>query len=84
MSKEKIAEKLCEIIKEILKDQEQDTNLVTCERPLNEIGINSIYFISLVVQSEVEFEVEFEDDFLDLDNFTDINSIADYILQLKY
>lgn len=83
MNKEEIVQKLCGIIRDILEDQEQDTNLVTCEQPLSDIGINSIHFISIIVRAEVEFDIEFEDDFLNSDKFADINSIADYILQLK-
>ncbi len=81
MKREEIEEKLCEIIKEIL--EEQETSSVTCEDTLSEIGLNSIHFISIIVQSEVEFDIEFEDDFLSLDKFTNVSSIVDYILQLR-
>lgn len=70
--------KLCEIIREVLLD-EQDVKIVTCKQVLSEIGINSVHFIAIIVRAEIEFDIEFEDDFLSIDKFTDVDSIADYI-----
>lgn len=75
-------EKLCEIIRETLSN-EQKQNFVTCEQTLSEIGIYSIQFITIIVQAEIEFDFEFEDDFLSVDKFTDVNSIADYIYSVS-
>ena len=45
-------------------------------------GMNSIIFISLVVQLEQAFGIEFNDDFLDYSKLTSLDQIVGYVDEL--
>ena len=59
------------------------------KRYLNEVGIqnindfkdeiDSIAFIQMIVQIEQEFDISIDDDYLLIENFSDIDIICDYI-----
>jgi len=56
-------------------------NEISLNTSLQEMGINSIDFISLIVKVEDEFNIIFEDDKLDMTKFPDILSLFSYIQQ---
>ena len=83
LSKDEIMDKVCGIIGEVLEDQGQKNLDITPEAKLSEMGINSISFVTIIVQAELAFGIEFEDDCLNLEYFTNIVSIIDYIYNIK-
>lgn len=58
-----------------LRDIDKNTDLI-------EYGVNSISFISLMLEVEKKYNIEFEDEYLNPSNFKNINAIAEYINKL--
>ena len=83
MDREKITLKLCDIIKNVLEENDCEQGPVSGIQTLSELGVNSVQFISIIVQSEMEFDIEFDDELLDADKFSSIDSIIDYIEQKR-
>ncbi|GCE15715.1 acyl carrier protein [Tengunoibacter tsumagoiensis] len=49
------------------------------ETNLRELGIDSLLFIKFVVKLEVEFDVDFDDENMNIDAFSTIQDIVNYI-----
>ena len=69
--------KLISILKEKF-DVDYDSG-IRLEDTLSSLNINSISFIRLVVEIEKEFNVEFQDDIIDVNNFTTLKSLVEFI-----
>lgn len=52
---------------------------IRLEDTLSSLNINSISFIRLVVEIEKEFNIEFQDDIIDMNNFTTLKSLVEFI-----
>ena len=50
---------------------------------LNEYIINSIQFMSFIVELENELNIEFPPELLLIENFSDINKIVEIIMEIK-
>lgn len=71
--------KLINIFKKItLKDIVQKESMLQAD-----LGMDSLAFTRLVIAIEEEFKVRFDDDYLELEAFTDVNSVYEYIMLLK-
>ncbi|KEI98764.1 hypothetical protein N496_03930 [Clostridium botulinum A2B3 87] len=71
-----------EIIKKILKENleiESDLSDIDLDQHLIELGLDSIYFIQLIVAFESEFDIQFDEEELDMENFSTINNIINYL-----
>ena len=75
---EKIFSKLTDILLEITENSESVQNM-TKEDLLTKIGINSLNFLRLIVAVEDTFGFEFDNDYLDLNQFSDVQSLITYI-----
>ncbi|MGR6765254.1 acyl carrier protein [Paenibacillus sp. T2-29] len=67
------------IIKNIIfevADISPSTNLI-------DLGITSILFIEIIVSIELKFDIEFDDEDLLFDNFIDVNSLFEYVVERK-
>ncbi len=51
------------------------------EKDLQSIGMNSIYYVKLIIVIEQEFGFEFDDDFMIMDKFQSLNEIVDYVVE---
>lgn len=60
------------------------TEYFNCDTELIELGIDSINFVTIVIQLEEHFNIEFEHTAVVMTAFKNINEIADYIGKLKY
>lgn len=69
-------------IVEILREKKLIQNNTDLSASLSEIGISSLDFIELVVCFEEKFNIEFEDEYLSVEMFSSIKSLADYIDKL--
>ena len=58
---------------------EQEKGSVSLEQTFEELKVDSISFIGLVVQCEIEFDIQFEDEMLISSNFPDVSTFAKYI-----
>lgn len=58
---------------------EQEKGKITLEQTFEELKVNSISFIGLVVQCEIEFDIQFEDEMLLISKFPNVDSFAKYV-----
>lgn len=71
-----IEERFVHKLMEIFQLEEEP---VIREVPLSSLGINSIYYIQMVVSMENEFNIEFDDEYLDFTVFQTFPEIINYI-----
>lgn len=83
MTAETIKQELIELISELFKDKGFDVNILENVDFIDDFGMDSITFISMVVDLEVHFDIEVPDDMLLVENFSNFNSINDIIMKLK-
>lgn len=67
-----------EIILEIIKKKLESEELQLSSK-LDEIGIDSLNYVSIIVEIEEEFDIEFDDDLLVSSRFESIENIAQYV-----
>ena len=63
----------------ILSSFEEKATDISLDTYFNEIGIDSINFITLILELENEFHIEWEDEMLLLSSFSTIKSMVDYV-----
>ena len=73
-----IEKSIINIFSEIL---EIPADTVSSEQTFEELGIDSIFFIRLVVMCETQLNIQFEDKMLLLSNFPDVRTFVDYVCQ---
>ena len=64
---------------EELEIDAQIINLNDSFEKFDEYGLNSIYFVKIIIEFEKIFDINFEDDYLVLENYTCIQDLVDYI-----
>lgn len=79
MTKESIKSNLTELCCEIFRELNVDSDIIKYGDFVDELGMNSIMFITLIVEIEALFEIVVPDDLLDVDCFRSINDIVDII-----
>lgn len=81
-----IKRELIELISELFKDKGFDIDIIEYVDLIDDLGMDSITFISIVVEIESQFDIEISDDMLLLENFKcvdDIVSIVESALSRK-
>ena len=77
MDKNIIAEKIVEIIK---SNSEEDLPHENVLKLSFEDGIvNSLEFVSIVIELETEFDIEFDDDMILTSSYENVGQLVDYI-----
>lgn len=79
MNKESIKVELIDILSRLFYENRLDPTMIEYADLVDDLGIDSITFISMVVEIEERFGIEFPDDLLSLDNFRKINGIVDIV-----
>ena len=74
-----VKDKIIKIIAETLKTTEEDVQNTPV---LDELGIDSVYFIEIVLHIEDKFGIQFEEDMLVYSKFPDLDTLVKYVLQL--
>lgn len=77
MDKNVIAEKIVEIIKSHSEEDMQQENVL--ELSFEDGIVNSLEFVSIVIELETEFDIEFDDDMLLISSYENIGQLVDYI-----
>lgn len=77
MDKNVIAEKIVEIIKSHSEEDLQQENVL--ELSFEDGIVNSLEFVSIVIELETEFDIEFDDDMLLISSYENIGQLVDYI-----
>ena len=78
-----IKNEVIELISELFFDKGFDTNIVEYIDLIDDAGMDSITFISIVVEIEAKFDIIVPDERLVMDNFRNVDIIADLVAQEK-
>lgn len=78
MTRQEVCDVVFKLINQIL--EEKNVKLNSAEEDISDL-LNSIEFVTLVVEIESAFQIEFNDDDFDLDKMSSVNSIADLIMK---
>lgn len=79
MNTDNIKSELINLISALFNKKGFDTDLIEHADLVNDLGIDSITFISMVVEIESHFNIEVPDDFLLMDYFKNIDAIVKII-----
>lgn len=79
MTAETIKQEVIELISELFKDKGFDIDIIEYVDLIDDLGMDSITFISIVVEVEAHFGIEVPDDMLLLENFKCVEDIVSII-----
>ena len=79
MTTETIKQEVIELISELFKDKGFDIDIIKYVDLIDDLGMDSITFISIVVEVEAHFCIEVPDDMLLLENFKCVDDIVSII-----
>ena len=82
MNKVEIDKRLIDYLKKELSIEDQNISLDDSFQKLEPYGMNSIYFVKIIIELEQIFHVDFEDDYLLISHYQTIGELADYIWTL--
>ena len=80
MDKKEIEIKVNEIVDSILEDYAVQKDKEDCDLDL--IGMDSMKFISIIVELETFFKIEFSDEYLVIENMNTVHKITDSVYLL--
>lgn len=79
MTKELIKSSLIDLCSEIFKESNVDTDLIEYVDYVDDLGMDSITFITLIVEIEARFDIVVPDDMLIIDYFRTTDDIVEII-----
>ena len=79
MTTETIKQEVIELISELFKDKGFDIDIFEYVNLIDDMGMDSITFISIVVDVEANFGIEVPDDMLLFENFKCVDDIVSVI-----
>lgn len=79
MTTETIKQEVIELISDLFKDKGFDIDIIEHVDLVDDLGMDSIIFISIVVELETHFVLQVPDDMLLLDNFRFVNDIVSIV-----
>ena len=80
MNKSEIKDKLIGKLAELFADKSIDADLLEYVDLIDDMGMDSMTFISIVVEIEVLFEIIIPDDALLMENFRSVENIVDIVV----
>ena len=81
MNRDEIKEKLIVLCAEIFKDSNVDTDLLEYVDFADDLGMDSITFITLIVELEATFDITVPDDLLLMDNFKNMDDVIKVVAE---
>ena len=81
MNRDEIKEKLISLCAEIFKDSNVDTDLLEYVDFADDLGMDSITFITLIVELEATFDITVPDDLLLMDNFKNMDDVIKVVAE---
>ena len=79
MTTETIKQEVIELISELFKDNGFDIDIIEYVDLIDDLGMDSITFISIVVEIESHFDIEVPDEMLMLENFKSVDNIVSIV-----
>ncbi len=80
MSREEIKEKLIALCAEIFRDSGVNTDLLEYVDFEDDLGMDSLTFITLLVEVEAAFEITIPDDMLLMENFKNMGDVIQIVV----
>lgn len=74
-----IKQGVIELISKLFEDKGFDTDIIEYVDLIDDLGMDSITFISIVVEVEAYFDIEVPDDMLLLENFKCVDDIVSIV-----
>lgn len=79
MTVETIKQEVIELISELFRDNGFDIDILEYVDLIDDLGMDSITFISIVMEVEAHFNIEVPDDMLLLENFKCVDDIVSIV-----
>lgn len=77
-----LKEKIIEALKKLFSNSEVDEDVFEYVDLIDDLGMDSISFVSLIIQLEVEFDIQIPDDWLQMERFRDCSLIISAVEEL--
>lgn len=81
MTTDDIKTEVIQLISELFEDKGFDINIIEYTNLIDDMGMDSITFISIVIEIEAKFNITVPDDMLLMDNFKKIDDIVTVVEQ---
>lgn len=81
MTTDKIKSEVIQLISELFKGKGFDTDIIEYADLVNDMGMDSITFISIVIELETKFDITVPDDMLLMDNFKKVDDVVKIVEQ---
>lgn len=82
MEKSEIKQKTIEILSNLFKNSGIETDMLEYVDLINDLGMDSINFISLIIELETEFDIQIPDEWLLVEKFRECSLILSAIEEL--
>lgn len=82
MEKSEIKVNILEILGVLFQNSGVDTDVLEYVDLIDDLGMDSVNFISLIVELEVEFDIQIPDEWLLIDKFRECSSILSAVEEL--
>lgn len=82
MEKNEIKAKIIGIMSNLFQNSDVDTDVLEYVDLIDDLGMDSVNFISLIIELEAEFDIQIPDDQLLMDKFREYSSIYSIVEEL--
>lgn len=82
MEQSEIKGKVLEILSQLFQTSGVDTDVLEYVDLIDDLGMDSVNFISLIIALEAEFDIQIPDDWLLMDKFRECSSILSSVGEL--
>lgn len=82
MDKNEIKAKIIGIMSNLFQNSDVDTDVLEYVDLIDDLGMDSVNFISLIIELEAEFDIQIQDDQLLMDKFREYSSIYSIVDEL--
>ena len=79
MSKESIKQEIIELVSELFKDQDVDIELIEYVDLSDDLGMDSLTFMTILVEVEDRFKITIPDEMLLIENFKCVDDIVNIV-----
>jgi len=83
MTQEQIKSNLIDLCNEVFKESNIALDSIDCVDFINDLGMDSIMFITLVVEIETRFDITIPDHLLSMEHFNTIDAAVDIVSKLS-
>lgn len=82
MKSSKTTARVIQILNRLFQSSGFDTDLLVYSDLIDDLGMDSVNFVSLIIEIENEFDIQIPDDWLLMENFRDCSLISSIVEKL--